>query len=263
MAINLRSVGKELQQALKVRAAAEGVTIESLCVRFLWWGLDTVDSGGDNSAVEHQGMRGTTSQSPASEVAGSSPALATKTSDYFEEPKGQRIFPINPELFTEQYNKASDAILASLRDICAEETTQNQPVTLKPTRIPTSEPGARAATFANQFSTQRAIYPGRGTVMAQDPNNGRGTLPTMQELRDICAGKMPVALSILERDSISDELLASDVEMEMQKGMYVEPEIPICGRIWWEDGEHCECLMDAGHKSPKHGQNGMVRKLDD
>lgn len=41
MSINLRNVGTELQQALKVRAASEGVTLQSLCVRFLWWGLDT------------------------------------------------------------------------------------------------------------------------------------------------------------------------------------------------------------------------------
>lgn len=40
MSINLRYVGQELHQALKVRAASEGVTLESLCVRFLWWGLD-------------------------------------------------------------------------------------------------------------------------------------------------------------------------------------------------------------------------------
>jgi hypothetical protein len=41
MAINLRSATGELHQKLKMRAAQEGVTIESLCVRFLWWGLDT------------------------------------------------------------------------------------------------------------------------------------------------------------------------------------------------------------------------------
>lgn len=41
MAVNLRSVTGELHQKLKMRAAQEGVTIESLCVRFLWWGLDT------------------------------------------------------------------------------------------------------------------------------------------------------------------------------------------------------------------------------
>lgn len=40
MAINLRYVSKELQTKLKVRAAGENVTLESLCVRFLWRGLD-------------------------------------------------------------------------------------------------------------------------------------------------------------------------------------------------------------------------------
>lgn len=41
MAINLRYVSKELQTKLKVRSAEENVTLESLCVRFLWQGLDT------------------------------------------------------------------------------------------------------------------------------------------------------------------------------------------------------------------------------
>ena len=40
-------------------------------------------------------------------------------------------------------------------------------------------------------------------------------------------------------------------------------EIPICGIQWWEDGEHYECLMDKGHKSPKHGQHGAVSKIDE
>lgn len=44
MAINLRSVRGDLHQRLKVRAAEESVTIESLCVRYLWWGLE-VPSG--------------------------------------------------------------------------------------------------------------------------------------------------------------------------------------------------------------------------
>lgn len=47
MAINLRSVTGELHQKLKMRAAQEGVTIESLCVRFLWWGLDTASQVSD------------------------------------------------------------------------------------------------------------------------------------------------------------------------------------------------------------------------
>lgn len=51
---------------LKVRAAQERVTIESLCVRFLWWGLD----GCGSSVVERR------SEKP--EVAGSIPAPSTK-----------------------------------------------------------------------------------------------------------------------------------------------------------------------------------------
>jgi hypothetical protein len=51
----------ELQQKLKIRAAEENVTIESLCVRFLWWGLDTEISGEMSdekvdSAVDSQDM---------------------------------------------------------------------------------------------------------------------------------------------------------------------------------------------------------------
>jgi hypothetical protein len=44
----------------------------------------------------------------------------------------------------------------------------------------------------------------------------------------------------------------------------VEPaEIPICGHKWWEDGERYECLMDAGHKNPKHGQKGLIHLITD
>jgi len=63
----------------------------------------------------------------------------------------------------------------------------------------------------------------------------------MQSLRDICAGvgyEPPADLSF--------------------GGL----EIPICGKTWWEDGEKYECLMDKGHKNLKHGQAGMVRRLD-
>lgn len=45
MAINLRYVSKELHSLLKARAATEQVTIESLCVNYLWMGLD---QGGRN-----------------------------------------------------------------------------------------------------------------------------------------------------------------------------------------------------------------------
>lgn len=74
MAVNLRSVTGELHQKLKVRAVQEGVTIESLCVRFLWWGLHHMDEvGGDSSVAEQR------SSSPL--VAGPSPALRSTTHD--------------------------------------------------------------------------------------------------------------------------------------------------------------------------------------
>lgn len=63
--------------------------------------------------------------------------------------------------------------------------------------------------------------------------------PTMQELRDICVGQATspfVSIPIIE--------------------------IPICGKDWWEEGDHFECMMDAGHREQKHGLRGMVRKLD-
>lgn len=66
--------------------------------------------------------------------------------------------------------------------------------------------------------------------------------PSMNDLRDICAGKAPIMRTA-----------PPDVEKE---------EIPICMVDWWEDGEHYECLMDKGHRSVKHGLHGMVSTLD-
>lgn len=40
-------------------------------------------------------------------------------------------------------------------------------------------------------------------------------------------------------------------------------EIPLCNVSWWEDGNQYQCLMDRGHKSPKHGMHGMVRNITD
>ncbi len=53
MAIYLRSVQGELHTLLKIRAAQEKVTIESLCVRFLWWGLDCQSVGGVKTGDSH------------------------------------------------------------------------------------------------------------------------------------------------------------------------------------------------------------------
>lgn len=47
----------------------------------------------------------------------------------------------------------------------------------------------------------------------------------------------------------------------------VAGEIPICGTRWREEMPEgwmmFECLMDSGHKNPKHGQHGMVRNITD
>jgi hypothetical protein len=71
---------------------------------------------------------------------------------------------------------------------------------------------------------------------------------TMQGLRDICAGRIVTEI---------------DLGMEQVRGKIAQVEIPICHKDWWEDGEHFECLMDAGHREIKHGLHGMVRNLDD
>jgi hypothetical protein len=41
------------------------------------------------------------------------------------------------------------------------------------------------------------------------------------------------------------------------------PEIPMCLKTWWEDGCRYECLMDKDHREIKHGQRGLLRRLDD
>lgn len=41
------------------------------------------------------------------------------------------------------------------------------------------------------------------------------------------------------------------------------PPLSVCGKTWWEDGEQYECLMESGHRNPKHGQGGLSRKIDE
>ena len=69
--------------------------------------------------------------------------------------------------------------------------------------------------------------------------------PDLQALRDICAGNG----------------LKSTLVESLEHGLLETFEIPICGKTWWEDGEHYECLMDSGHKESKHGMRGMVRVI--
>jgi hypothetical protein len=64
--------------------------------------------------------------------------------------------------------------------------------------------------------------------------------PNIEDLRAICRG-----------DLGSTNIITTPIE------------IPMCLVDWWEDGEHYECLMDKGHKILKHGQRGMVRRVDE
>lgn len=99
-----------------------------------------------------------------------------------------------------------------------------------------------------------AVHPSSVTQVHWQTNNSLNlpgierepAKPTMQSLRDICAG------SSKQLQNFHDEELLHGIE------------IPICGFKWWEEGEQYECLMDAGHSIPlKHGRNGMVRKVDE
>jgi hypothetical protein len=71
--------------------------------------------------------------------------------------------------------------------------------------------------------------------------------PDMQSLRDICVGNIRRTPEVLVRPEFSAQPAS--------------PEIAICGKTWWEDGENYECLMDKGHKALKCGQRGMVRNI--
>lgn len=79
--------------------------------------------------------------------------------------------------------------------------------------------------------------------------------PDMAALRAICSGEMPATMGV---EAISDRDTRERIVANLHR---VAAEIPICGKTWWEDGEHYECLMDAGHKEAKHGFRGMVRRI--
>lgn len=60
MNINLRGLSEELHQKLRVVAIAERVSLQSLCVRYLWWGLERmggIDAIG-TSEVQRDGRSG-------------------------------------------------------------------------------------------------------------------------------------------------------------------------------------------------------------
>jgi hypothetical protein len=86
------------------------------------------------------------------------------------------------------------------------------------------------------------------------PLYGHSPKPNMQTLRDICAGKLPT-----EQEISAEERRRASYPLALAEAI---AEIPICGFKWWEDGEQYECLMDRGHKIPKHGQRGMVQRVE-
>lgn len=91
------------------------------------------------------------------------------------------------------------------------------------------------------------ILDGIGSAPVASENLAAAPKPDMQALRDICAGNLPKgSIGFAVHDSLNHPPIM---------------EVAICGKTWWEDGEHYECLMDAGIHA-KHGLRGMVRRLD-
>lgn len=175
MNINLRGISQKLHDALKVKAVEEKVSLQSLCVRFLWWGLDTKPS-------------------------------------------------------------ALKSVLAS-----------REPV--------------NAAQFDDAFSVETPQGPvlGSAVVTSVDSESSTIYLSAPESLE----ARKARALAAIGGVSMS-KLFGSNVEAEYTD--YTVAEVPICGFEWPEETAEgffrFECLMDKGHKSSKHGQGGMVRKLE-
>lgn len=81
-----------------------------------------------------------------------------------------------------------------------------------------------------------------GTIVETRP------VPNMQALRETCAGRIVREI---------------DLGMKQVPGEVAQVEIPTCGKRWWEEGTHYECIMEAGHRDRKHGLRGMVQRLED
>lgn len=86
--------------------------------------------------------------------------------------------------------------------------------------------------------------------MRLDGSVGEAATPSVSKTES--AGSSPAAPAI-------DPHWSHDVT---ESTIWSSSEVPICGKDWWEDGEQYECLMDKGHKNLKHGQSGMVRRLE-
>ena len=102
-----------------------------------------------------------------------------------------------------------------------------------------STPTHCAKCKSRQWNKGAVANPDR--ALAKEAEAAPAVAVTMDYLRAICAGNLNAPF-----DSNTPIV-----------------EIPICGKTWWEEGEHYECLMDKGHRNPKHGIGGMVRRLDD
>lgn len=76
------------------------------------------------------------------------------------------------------------------------------------------------------------------------------TKPDMEALLAICAG-----------ERLMPPVQTGNLGVVPHSAFPGREEVPICGKTWWEDGEHYECLMDKGHRESKHGMRGMVRVL--
>jgi hypothetical protein len=86
--------------------------------------------------------------------------------------------------------------------------------------------------------------------------------PDMQSLED----RKAIALAAMaQAEKVFGSEIFADRSIQVSPYKYIDTgvEVPICGFKWWEEGANFECLMDKGHKIPKHGQRGMVRRLDD
>jgi RecJ-like exonuclease len=143
-------------------------------------------------------------------------------------------------------------------------------------RAEADKQGVKLAEFVAEACRTRLDAAGSGTIARHDKEpskdlNGVGQVsgsgkPDIQALRDICAGKIDNLLC-----NVCGKHVATHRDGKCYPDTFPnEPakyavEIPICGKTWWEEGEHWECLMDTGHREGlvgKHGLRGMVRRLD-
>jgi hypothetical protein len=90
-------------------------------------------------------------------------------------------------------------------------------------------------------------------------------IPDVLQARiDAVAGKGKRSAWILEACRIRlDKCEPGGATVAVLEKIPVDPlASPICGKMWWEDGERYECLMEQGHLDRAHGVRGMVRRVE-